>query len=107
MLLSLALLGMMGAAFFASLEMTSSVTISADERDTAKNLAETQMEYVKNQGFKADASYAYSPVLSEYDSYILDMNVQPLYDQDIQAIQITVDHVGKTLARLEAYKVRQ
>jgi len=48
-LVALALLGIIGAAFLGSLATASKCILIADERTTAESLARSQMEYVKNQ----------------------------------------------------------
>ncbi len=50
-LVALALLGIIAAAFLGGLATTSKALIIADKRTTAESLARSQMEYVKNQDY--------------------------------------------------------
>jgi prepilin-type N-terminal cleavage/methylation domain-containing protein len=101
---SLALLGIIGVGFLSILATVSKVTFTTDERQTASNLAETQMEYVKSQGYAT--SYEPAPIPPEYASYIVSIDASSLQDSNIQKITVTVRHQNKVPARLEGYKVR-
>ena len=103
-LVSLALLGIIGVAFLGDLGTVSAVTLSTDKRETAKNLAETQMEYVKGQAYAT--SYAPAPIPSECSGYTATIDVESLQDSNIQEITVTVLHQGKAVTKLEGYKVR-
>jgi len=103
-LVSLALLGIIGVAFLGSLGTVSTVTLTADKRETGKNLAETQMEYVKGQTYAT--SYTPAPIPGEYGSYTATIDVESLQDSNIQKITVTVKHQDKAVTKLEAYKVR-
>ncbi len=98
---SLALLGIIGVGLLSALATVSSVTLKTDERQTASNLAETQMEYVKNQGYAA----SYTPV-SIPSGYTVTINATSLQDSNIQKITIIAGREGKVPVRLEGYKVR-
>ena len=50
-LVALALLGIIGAAFLSGLATASKSILIADERTTAESLARSQMEYVKKQDY--------------------------------------------------------
>lgn len=52
--IAIGLLGIIAAGFLGALGTASKVLFTADERETAKNLAESQMEYVKKQGYSTD-----------------------------------------------------
>ena len=103
-LVSLALLGIIGVGFLGSLGTVSAVTLSADKRETANNLAETQMEYVKGQAYAI--SYTPSPIPSEYVDFTATIDTESLQDSNIQEITVTINHQGKAVTKLEAYKVR-
>jgi len=51
-LIALAILGLVAAAFLSGLATASRAIIIADERTTAESLARSQMEYVKNQEYQ-------------------------------------------------------
>ena len=106
--ISLAIIGIVAVGFLSGLATASKGLLTADERETAKNLAEAQMEYVKNQPY----SVSYSPsaaILAEYDGYEVFISTTPLQeDGNIQMINITVDHQSKAeVVKLENYKVRR
>ncbi len=101
---SLALLGIIGAGFLPALATVSKVTLTTDERQTAHNLAETQMEYVKSQGYAA--SYTPAPIPSNYVGYTVNVTATSLQDSNIQKITITAGRQNKVPLKLEGYKVR-
>jgi len=111
-LIALAILGIVAAAFLSGLATASRALIIADERTTAESLAKSQMEYVKGQSY-AD-SYDDS-VPSDYTDagYSAPIVVEPLPDPNdpgndlvgIQKITVTVSHHGKEVITLEGYKV--
>ncbi len=101
---SLALLGIIGVAFLSALATVSRVTLTTDERQTASNLVETQMEYVKSQGYAA--SYTPAPIPANYAGYTVTIVVASLQDSNIQKITVTAGRQNKVPIRLEAYKVR-
>lgn len=104
--IALVLLGIIGAAFLSALATASMGLIITDERNTAKNLAESQMEYVKGQDYAY--SYAPAPIPDEYDGYSATIDVEPLEDGNIQKITVTIDHQEKEeVLTLEAYKVNR
>ena len=106
--ISLAIVGIIAVGFLGGLTTASKGLITADERETAKNLAEAQMEYVKNQPY----SVSYSPssdILDEYGGYEAYISATSLQDDgNIQKITITVDHQSKEgVITLENYKVHR
>ncbi len=106
MLVSLAILGITSVAFLSGFSTASLGVSIVDERETAKNLAESQMEYVKDQAYAA--SYVPSPELSnEYAGYSANISVStvPARDGNIQKITVIVKHQDKEVTRLEGYKV--
>ena len=105
-LVAIALLAIIGTTILTALATTSKAVRITDERDTAKNLALSQMEFVKNQPWAAQ--YTPAPIPPEYDGYSATINVENITQRDsnIQKITITVGHQNKVPARLEGYKVR-
>ena len=102
--ISLVLLGIIGVGFLSALGNVSKVTLTTDERQTACNLAETQMEYIKNQGYAS--SYAPAPIPSGYDGYTVNIEVTSLQDSNIQKITVTAGPPDKVPVTLEGYKLR-
>ena len=103
-LISLALLGIIAVGFLSSLSTVSAVVLTADDRETAKNLAETQLEYVKGQVYAT--SYTPASISPEYGSYTAMIDVEPLQDSNIQKITVTIKHNNKAVTKLEGYKVK-
>jgi len=103
-LIALALAGIIAVGFLSSLATVSAVTITTDERETAWNLAKTQMEYVKDQAYAT--SYATAPIPDEYGGYTATIDVESLHDPSIQKITVTIERHGEEITTLEGYKVR-
>jgi prepilin-type N-terminal cleavage/methylation domain-containing protein len=105
----IALLGIIAAGFLSALGTASKALFIADERETAKNLAESQMEYVKSLPYSAtytadnltqdyvDAGYSVPPI--SVDSITS-------RDNHIQKIGVIIKHHDKEVIRLEEYKVQ-
>ncbi len=106
-LVSLALLAIIGVAFLGALATSSRATLITDERNTAKNLAESQMEYIKGQSYDT-SEYDIAPIPAEYGNYTAAIGVEPLYSQEsnVQKITVTIRHQGKVVTKLDGYKVR-
>lgn len=101
---SLALMGIIGVALLSGLHTVSAVTLTTDERQTAKNLAENQMENVKALPYVT--SYSPMPLTDEYTGYTVTITTQSLQDSNVQKITVSVTHRNKVAAKLEGYKVR-
>ncbi len=101
---SLALVGIIGVGFLSALATVSRVTLTTDERQTTSNLAETQMEYVKSQGYAA--SYTPAPIPPEYSGYTVTIDAVST-DSNIQKITVTASRQDRVAMKLEGYKVRQ
>jgi type II secretory pathway pseudopilin PulG len=109
------LLVMITGALLTGLGTTNTVLLRTDARETAKNLAETQLEYIKNA--------EYDPVATSYNtssivitpSYFVATNVvhhgsdinffNPVRDDNIQKIVVTITGAGITY-NLEGFKTR-
>lgn len=105
-LVSLAILGTTSVAFLSGFSTASLGGSIVDKRETAKNLAESQMEYVKDQPYAT--SYVPSPELSnEYAGYSVNISVNSVTARDgnIQKIIVIVKQQDKEVTRLEGYKV--
>jgi prepilin-type N-terminal cleavage/methylation domain-containing protein len=112
---SIALIGIIGAAVYTGLGTTSKVLLHTDARETAKNLAETQMEFVKGQAYMPGSGpgiYSTAPIppdqLSGYSASIdvIDgLALVPPRDGYLQKIIVTITGPGITYT-LEGYKVK-
>jgi type II secretory pathway pseudopilin PulG len=105
LLVAVAILGITAVAFFNGLSTSSNIVFSVDERETAKNLAENQMEYLKDQAYAA--SYVPAQIPDEYPGYSANISVSAIASRDgnIQKITVIIKHQNKEVVRLEGYKV--
>ena len=104
--IAIALVGIIAIAFLGGLANASKTLFIADERATANNLAESQMESVKNRPYAI--SYDPAPIPSEYSGtgYSAEIDVESLEDGNIQKITVTIEHYGSEAAILGGYKVK-
>ena len=108
-LVALAILGVIVPAFLTGLATTSRAAIITDEQATADSLAVSQMEWVKNESYSANAT-EYSPAPmpggKDYAYYSVIIAAEPLRNPDdgIQKITVTVKHSDKEVIELEGYK---
>ena len=100
---ALALLSAIGVAFLSALATTSSSRSISNEHNAARILAASQMESILNEAY----SLSYHPVQvpPEYNGYTTAIDIDNLFDGNIQKITITVRHHDKYLTKLESYKV--
>jgi len=106
-LLSIALIAIIVTTFFAGLGTGSKALFVADQHNTAKELAQSQMEYVKQQPYLLNAtSYSAAPLSSEYAAYTVDIDCENARDSTLQKITITTSLEGTEVYRLEGYKVQ-
>lgn len=105
--ISLAVMGIIAVGFLSGLGTASKGLLTTDERETAKNLAEAQMEYVKNLPYSV--SYAESTaILGEYEYYDAEIVTTALEDGNIQKITVTISHQNKPdVIILEDYKTNR
>ena len=116
-LIALAILGIVAAAFLSGLATASRAIYIADIRTTAESLARSQMEYVKNHSYEDGATeYETDPnLLPTPVGYDVSTSVNPLPDPDnpgndlvdIQKITVTVEHLTEVKITLEDYKVNR
>ncbi len=104
-LCALAILGIIAIGLFSALGTSLKTTGIADEQATARNLAESQMEYVKKQGYAS--SYPPAQIPSEYVGYSVAIEASniPGRDENIQKITVTILHQNKGIKKLEGFKV--
>lgn len=103
-IVALAILGIISVAFLSGLASTSTARAIAEERVTAKFLAETHMEYIK----KADYSPTYTLTNPPgYDNYSANLTVENFYNDFIQKVTITIIHHSQDVFTLEGYKMKR
>jgi len=102
--IAIALVGVIAIAFLGGLANASKALFIADAHATANNLAESQLEYIKNQPYAT--TYDPAPIPGEYNGYSATIDVAPLEDGNVQKITVTVSHQDKPeIIILEGYKV--
>jgi prepilin-type N-terminal cleavage/methylation domain-containing protein len=109
-LISLAIIGILAVGFLSSLANASRAAGQVDRMDTARALAQTQMEYVKEQTFNASGTYlTNSAVMPRYPGYSVLISATPAVDRDvlIQKISVSIINGGKTITTLEDCKVKK
>jgi prepilin-type N-terminal cleavage/methylation domain-containing protein len=107
--IAIAILGIIAAAFMAGLAGASRALFIADERATAESLARSQMEYIKSQPYSESGTYTRID-LSGFPGY--DIPWPPTVDNvtgttGLQKIDVTVKHLtnnNKLVITLEGYK---
>jgi prepilin-type N-terminal cleavage/methylation domain-containing protein len=113
--ISVVLISLVAAALAFGLSAASKALLRNDSREIAKNLAETQMEFVKEQPFNPGSGtsvYTAAPIPAAQSGYSVSINVidgsslTPPRDSYMQEIIITVTGPGnKTYPSLVDYKV--
>lgn len=106
---ALAILFTIAVTFLSGLATTSRAVFSADERNTAQSLVQSQMEWAKSVDYVYDATeYSPGPIPSgkDYINYSATIAVESLHypDDGIQKITVTIKHSGKGIIKLEGYK---
>ena len=101
-LVAIALLGIIGTSLMSGMMGIYRATPIANEHDIGKSLAQSQMEYVLKRDWAL--SYLPAPVPAIYAGYSVDIDTEHFRDGNIEKITITIDHNGKEVSVLEAYK---
>jgi prepilin-type N-terminal cleavage/methylation domain-containing protein len=104
-IVALALMGIIAVTFLGALATTTNTRSLADERASAKILAESQMENVKKQDYAL--SYDTVPIPDEYASYSAEILVDSMRNGKIQKITVTIRHKDRDVSTLESYKVER
>jgi prepilin-type N-terminal cleavage/methylation domain-containing protein len=101
-LIAIAILGIFVVVLVGGLTTASKSLILNDTRQTAKNLAETQMEFIK----KAPYAFVYTPPSPPDSSYSSNITVETLPGKgaNIQKVTIVITRGGNTAYTLADYK---
>ncbi len=110
-LVAMALLAGAGIAIIIALGTASKGVSTADERETAKNIAEMQLEYIMNQPYAESypakmMDYPGYSILTGADGRIATEAVPARIDGNIQKITITVLHESKQILTVIGQKTR-
>jgi len=102
-IIALGLLGIIATGFLGALTTAPQARFIADEKASAKALAESQMEYIKKQEYSV--SYSPAPIPDEYTGYAATIDTKLLRNSSIQKITVTITHNDKKITDLESYNV--
>jgi Tfp pilus assembly protein PilV len=100
-MVAMALLGIIGVTLLSGTATTSTARMTAEERSTAKILAESVMEELKTQEY--DTSYDYT-VPPEFTGYSVNLTVENILANNLQRVTAAIEHRGKVVLTLESYK---
>ena len=101
-LIALAIMGAIGGGFLQALTTTSQATAVYEERVTASNVAQSQVEYVKSTDYVADGSYAVGIDLPAH--YTVSMEIA---DQQVgrHEVIVKVYHCEEFVLEMKTLKV--
>lgn len=114
-LIAIAVLGVIAAAFLTALGGGLKGAMVADERTVAESLARSQLEAIRNAKYDDESPYGYAKIDSPrgYDVTIAVKLFDPLTGSpdakvtDFQRIIVTVFRDNKTVLKVETYKVKR
>lgn len=106
-IVALALLGIIGVSFLNGLATTSTARATADERASAKILAESIIEDIKKEEYLSSYDDVWDKYKDEYEGYSSSINVENLKNGFIQKLTITIQHHNHDVLTLESYKVKR
>ena len=101
-IVSVALLGIVGVIFLQGAMASSRARVLADERSSAKILAQSILDTIKKAPYSANYT---ATVPAEYPNYTAELVAESLESNDIQKITITILHHDQEILTLENYKV--
>ncbi|OGO00659.1 MAG: hypothetical protein A2Y58_05195 [Chloroflexi bacterium RBG_13_51_52] len=101
-LVALALLGIVSVLFLGSVANSSTARVIADERVSAKILAESLIDNIKKQGYESSYDVSIPP---EYIGYSANLTVESLANGNIQKLTIVIEHFNRDVLTLESFKV--
>jgi prepilin-type N-terminal cleavage/methylation domain-containing protein len=104
-LVAIAIIASVGVAIFSGLTLTTNLLTKTDTDETAKELAVSQMEYVKTTWWNDSVYHIDNSTLPAGYS-IPDITPLPLNDGNLQKITIIVKQYSREVFRLEDYKVK-
>jgi prepilin-type N-terminal cleavage/methylation domain-containing protein len=108
-LIALSIIGIVATGYLSALANSSRTASQIDQMYAARNLAQSQMEYVKQMSWPTSVPPVFTPapIPDGYPGYSVTINsVNVNYDSAIVKITVTVSNHGKTIMTLEDYKVQ-
>jgi prepilin-type N-terminal cleavage/methylation domain-containing protein len=110
-LVAMIILSIVSVGFFSALTNSSKASVSVDIMDTGRAIAESQIEYIKQQSFQYSGIYeANTDVMAEYPGYSVSIPQASAVDQRdtlIQKIVVSVNYGSKVAYNLECLKVKR
>jgi prepilin-type N-terminal cleavage/methylation domain-containing protein len=103
-LVALALLSIISVLFLGSVANSSSARVTADTRVSAKILAESLMENIKERDYAPSYDITIPP---EFTGYSANLTVESMANGNIQKLVIVIDHLGREVLTLESFKVER
>lgn len=103
---AISILAIIGVGFLGALSTSSQAVITADERETAKNIAEMQMEYVKASIWSWEPYPQHPDITGDYPGFTAIAIPTSIGNRDanIQRISVIVSHNGKAVFSIAGYK---
>jgi Tfp pilus assembly protein PilV len=106
--IAVALLGVLLAGFIPAMMGITRAMVGVDERETAKNLAERQMEHIKGQPYLP--MYTTDNYTADYPGFVVDpvlvTSTADARDTNIQAVTLVIKRGTTEVYRLTGYRVR-
>jgi type II secretory pathway pseudopilin PulG len=103
-IVALALLGIISVLFLGGVANSSTARVTADERASAKILAESLIDSVK----KMDYGPSYNTTIpDEFSTYSANLMVESMANDNIQKLTVTIIHLDREVLTLEDYKVNR
>jgi hypothetical protein len=94
------LLALIGVAFLSALVTSTNTSVMTDVKQTARNIAEMQMEHIKSlDTYQETYSFA-----SGYPGYSTEILASDARDMNLQRIEITVNYEEKPIFSMVGYK---
>ncbi len=101
-IVALAIMGIISVSFLTGVANSSTSRVIADERASAKILAETIMEDIRKQ--KYEPSYNVT-IPDDFAGYTAEIFVEE--NNNIQNINITIEHRNREIIMLQCYKANR
>lgn len=103
-MISLALLGIISVLFLGGVMNSTRARLQADERSSAKILAESIIDSVKKMEYSSNYNIT---VPDEYTGYSANLTAVYMDSSDIQRLTVVIYHLGREVLTLENYKVNR
>ena len=105
----MAILGIVSIGFLGGMSFSSHTANAADQMDTGRAIAQSQMEWVKSQTFSTGGYTPNTSIMAQYPGYSASIAAVTAAERDssIQKVTITVSRGTKVVAQLQDCKVKK